>query len=498
MSMAAEIMTTKPGPTRDTLVSWPRGSGGWGRAGHLGWRVLAVSVLVIMLVFPWGPVATADDVAPPAGPTAQEAAAARDAVRAGELDVAQQRDPFQLVEPIGVVHHDGVGRALAEGQVLVEHPADAGLVARDVRVGCADRPEQQLQLLRVAARLLGRPQVRLGDDLHQRGAGSVEVAIIMTIGAFINLVICIKFVPLIVNRIPPFRFDTSYHLLKYSLPYFMWSIFAVIYYRIDAVMLSTMTSEEVVGWYGGAYRFFDIIMFLPAIFTTVVFPIFSKLWGDKGNNLVNTFQQSLKFILLAAIPICVLFFYYSAHLVSLFYGLEEYEPSIIVLQIFSIGIILIYVDFILGSAILATDRQRLWAFVGLVAILINIGLNFLLIPYTQESMGNGGVGAAITTLFTELFIMIAAFIMLPNSYFKNFKLSIPLKCIGSGVIMFATIWYLNSLGIFWMLQATAGFGVYALMVISLRVINKNELQFMREFFTWQNINSIISIKKKEQ
>jgi peptidoglycan DL-endopeptidase CwlO len=89
MSMAAEIMTTKPGPTRDTLVSWPRGSGGWGRAGHLGWRVLAVSVLVIMLVFPWGPVATADDVAPPAGPTAQEAAAARDAVRAGELDVAQ-------------------------------------------------------------------------------------------------------------------------------------------------------------------------------------------------------------------------------------------------------------------------------------------------------------------------------------------------------------------------------------------------------------------------
>jgi O-antigen/teichoic acid export membrane protein len=364
-------------------------------------------------------------------------------------------------------------RSCFQGYEKMEYPS-VGVVAEKVFVAT----------LAVAALLLG--------------AGSVEVAIIMTIGAFINLVICIKFVPLIVNRIPPFSFDTSYHLLKYSLPYFMWSIFAVIYYRIDAVMLSTMPSEEVVGWYGGAYRFFDIVMFLPAIFTTVVFPIFSKLWGDKGNNLVNTFQQSLKFILLAAIPICVLFFYYSENLVSLFYGLEEYEPSIIVLQIFSIGIILIYVDFILGSAILATDRQRLWAFVGLVAILINIGLNFLLIPYTQESMGNGGVGAAITTLFTELFIMIAAFIMLPNSYFKNFKLSIPLKCIGSGVIMFATIWYLNSLGIFWMLQATAGFGVYALMVISLRVINKNELQFMREFFTWQNINSIISIKKKEQ
>lgn len=87
--MAAETMSTKPGGIR-AVIAWPvRGGAGRGRLGHLGWRVLAVLVLVIALVYPWGPVATADDVAPPAGPTAQEAAEARDAVRAGELDVAE-------------------------------------------------------------------------------------------------------------------------------------------------------------------------------------------------------------------------------------------------------------------------------------------------------------------------------------------------------------------------------------------------------------------------
>ena len=35
--------------------------------------------------------------------------------------------------------------------------------------------QQQLQLLGVAAGLLGGPDVGLGDDLHQRRAGAVEV-----------------------------------------------------------------------------------------------------------------------------------------------------------------------------------------------------------------------------------------------------------------------------------------------------------------------------------
>ncbi|RPF19766.1 C40 family peptidase [Myceligenerans xiligouense] len=87
--MASQMVGTKPGAIRDAVVWWGRESGGRWRVRPLGWRVLAVLVLVIALVYPWGPVATADDAEPPAGPTAQEATEARDAVRAGELDVAQ-------------------------------------------------------------------------------------------------------------------------------------------------------------------------------------------------------------------------------------------------------------------------------------------------------------------------------------------------------------------------------------------------------------------------
>lgn len=363
-------------------------------------------------------------------------------------------------------------RSCFQGYEQMEYPS-VGIIAEKVFVSA----------LAVAALLMG--------------AGAIEVAIIMTIGAFINLLVCIKFVPLIINHIPSFRIETSYRLLKNSIPYFMWSIFAVVYYRIDAVMLSTMTTDEVVGWYGGAYRFFDIVMFLPAIFTTVVFPIFSKLWDGKGENLPNTFQQSLKFIVMAGIPISILFFCYSEHMVSLFYGLDEYGPSVLVLQIFSIGILLVYIDFMLGSAILATDRQRAWAVVGFVAILLNIALNFLLIGYTQEQMGNGGIGAAITTIITELFILVAALFMLPKSYFREFDYLMPVKCIGSGVAMSAMIWSLSSIGMHWMLQAVCSSLVYLFLIVSLKVLSRNELLFIRRFFTWKKMKSIMSLNKQE-
>eukprot|EP01136_Pigoraptor_vietnamica_P003491 Opistho-1_new@32805 len=50
-------------------------------------------------------------------------------------DVAQERDVFELVEPVGIVDHHRVGRAVAKGQELLEHGLDRGDVAGDDLVG---------------------------------------------------------------------------------------------------------------------------------------------------------------------------------------------------------------------------------------------------------------------------------------------------------------------------------------------------------------------------
>jgi len=316
------------------------------------------------------------------------------------------------------------------------------------------------------------------------GGNSVVIALIMVAGMLINLLIGLKFVPRIVSKLPKFDLSISVDFLKNSIPYFLWSVFAVIYYRIDAVMLSTMTNESVVGWYGGAYRFFDIVMFLPSIITTVLFPIFSKLSSVDVNpvQMRTPFQKSIKYMILAGIPMGLLFLGYSHNIIDLFYGLDEYGPSVVVLQIFSLGIIFVYIDFILGSAILASNKQRNWAAVGAFAIVINLGLNYLFIPYAQAMWDNGGIGAATSTLVTEIYILVAALWILPYGYFKGFDKGYIYKSVFSGAVMALIIWGTAFLSMSWIIKAGMALLAYALLIISIRLIEEDEITFIREYF----------------
>ena len=49
-------------------------------------------------------------------------------------DVAQERDQAQIIQPVGVVHHQGIGRAVAENQKTRKDAPDAGHIARDLVV----------------------------------------------------------------------------------------------------------------------------------------------------------------------------------------------------------------------------------------------------------------------------------------------------------------------------------------------------------------------------
>ena len=90
------------------------------------------------------------------------------------LDLERDR-PLHRPERVHVLDLDPRPERLLAARPERDVGLDPHLAALHVRVAGADRAQQQLELLRVAARLLGRADVRLGDDLHQRRARPVEV-----------------------------------------------------------------------------------------------------------------------------------------------------------------------------------------------------------------------------------------------------------------------------------------------------------------------------------
>jgi O-antigen/teichoic acid export membrane protein len=327
------------------------------------------------------------------------------------------------------------------------------------------------------------------------GAHVITMAIIMVTGTFVNFLICVKYSRRLLPVLPKVNWSETRTLIREGFPYLLWTIFGVVYYRIDSVMLSLLTPEAVVGWYGASYKFFDVLAFLPSIYSLSILPVLSRMWGKDDQLLARTTQKSLEFILIAGIPISVMVFTFAPDIIKFFFGLENYAPSIINLKIFSVGLLLIYVDMVLGTTLFACDKQRQWALVAFFAVVLNVSMNFYAIPYTQTHFNNGGIGASIATLATEFFIMGAALKIMPKSILENASVSVSLKAIASGIFLISSIWGMELLSVPRLAQLVAGPVVYVSALLALKTFSHPELTFMKSFLSIEKIKSTFAVSK---
>ncbi len=310
------------------------------------------------------------------------------------------------------------------------------------------------------------------------GMRVTAVAILMALTPVLNFLICWKYSKAMFRPKFTLQMDKFKRLLKDGLPYFLWSLFGVVYYRINAIMLSLMTPASVVGWYGAAFRFFGILMFLPAIYSAALYPILTRLSRSQAPSMISASQKSISFLLLAGIPIAVGLIFFSRFIVQILFGLKEFGPSAAIIQLFSAGMLLTYVDFVFGGIVLALDKQKQWAMIAFGAMVVNIGMNYLLIPYFQSHSGNGGMGAAIATDLTELFVMVSALFLMPRELFSRNLLATCGKGIAAGAIMSLSIVGAQSIGFPYYTLPVVGFLAYVVTLLATDAFNVSQLRYL--------------------
>lgn len=209
-----------------------------------------------------------------------------------------------------------------------------------------------------------------------------------------SLYICIrKFL------IPKIELDFQFwkNLLKESIPFWMTSVFVIIYFRMDMIMLSMMKGNEAVGWYAASYRLLDGLSVIPAVFMSVMFPIFSKCYVDSKSSLELAFKKSLKFLIIIAIPIGIGTTILADDIIMLFYG-NEYAPSAIALKILIWASVLSFISWTPATLLNSTNKQRTLMIFTSVGAILNLILNYLLIPSLSYK------GAGIATVITEFIV----------------------------------------------------------------------------------------------
>jgi O-antigen/teichoic acid export membrane protein len=102
-----------------------------------------------------------------------------------------------------------------------------------------------------------------------------------------------------------FQFDFKFwkYLIYHAFPLAITSIFALISFKMNTILLNMFTTSAVVGEYTAAFNLMQALIFIPTVYSTAIMPIFSKFYVDRKDMLDYSYKKSLKYLTLLSIPI---------------------------------------------------------------------------------------------------------------------------------------------------------------------------------------------------
>ena len=191
-----------------------------------------------------------------------------------------------------------------------------------------------------------------------------------------------------------FKFHVVKEILKESWPLLGAALSIVIYMKIDLVMLGNMSSSSEVGYYAVAAKISEIFFLVPTIISAVWLPSLAKL---KSNDAIlnAAIQKILDYFIVLSLFISFVVSVFSIFLIDSIFG-ADFSKSSEMLAIHIWSCPLVFIGIVGGKWYVLKGLQTITLFRTCVAAVVNVFLNFLLIP------DYGGVGAAVATLIAHL------------------------------------------------------------------------------------------------
>lgn len=239
--------------------------------------------------------------------------------------------------------------------------------------------------------------------------------------AFAMVYLIINFIILICNIaiclwrfvVPKFEVDLKFwkSLIFESYPLAISSIFAIIAFKVDIILLSYISGDAATGFYSAAYKLLEALMFIPSVYATAIVPVFSKFHIDSRESLQFSYYKSFKYLSILGIPIAVGTTLLANEIILLIFksGFIEAVP---VLQILIWAVPIIFVSYVLGVSIMSINRQHESVRITFIAMVLNVILNLILIPIY------GYIGAAIVTVITELSLFLLYYHLISKNLCK--------------------------------------------------------------------------------
>lgn len=242
----------------------------------------------------------------------------------------------------------------------------------------------------------------VGISLILNGAGVVTAAAVFLGGSIVQLAISHL---QLVRRVRPPRLELEpgawRSFLRAGVPVGLVGLMLTVLLKLDIVLLSFLGGGDnsEVGIYSAGYRLVEATMFISWSFAHATLPWLGRKAEEGGPELARACRLGLKAISMVLVPIAVGLGALAPEVIDLIYG-AEYEEAVTPLRLLAGMSVLYGINYFAGGALIALDAPERFRRVALPMIVVNLGMNFALIPPL------GAAGAAVSALASG--VMLAA------------------------------------------------------------------------------------------
>jgi O-antigen/teichoic acid export membrane protein len=260
--------------------------------------------------------------------------------------------------------------------------------------------------------------------------------------------------------------------VKVAVPLGITFIITTVYFKVDVPILQRFRPYSEVGYYTFAYKPFESLLFIPFALRSVVFPVLSVYHRQSPERVLPLAEKFFKALVILGWPITVGVFLLAPQFNTLLHLYAGSEPA---LQILALAIVFMFADNTFAATLNAIDKQNVFAFVAMVGLVINVGVNLVVIPRY------GYLGASWAVVVTEAALVVVGWFVLRAQLGTIPLLATSWKAVVAGLVMGAFIYvanpHQNRVLLFVIVVASAL--VYGAMLLLLRVADNEELSLIR-------------------
>ena len=289
---------------------------------------------------------------------------------------------------------------------------------------------------------------------------------------------------LVLKHVDHLSFKINFKFLKeilvQSLPFALLVLLMSIYSRIEPFLLERLLDDEGVqaGIYGRAYRLFDAGNNISNLFAIMLLPMFTASLKNKTelNNLVKT---SFNVMVAMTGIVMIMGIFYSQEIMQLITRTADGETEAAYLlrvnqyaKVFPIlmgSFFCLSTTYVFGTLLTANGSLKQLNLVAATGVVINILLNFIVIPRFQS------VGAAFTSLCVQTVTALAQYLLCE----KIFKLKLGGRYWAHLILFMGSIalctWLVKMLHLNWLLTFGIGFSINVGLIFITKLLSLKEI-----------------------